>query len=261
MIYIGCCGHTDTYQTILQMGYDYVELSARQIMQLSDEEFKEFLKIYDQNKLPCRGFNDYCSEKYPIVGPQSGSIACQEYARKVCERGNSLGIQSIGIGAPSARILPKGYGTDQANSDMVRFLQYICPIASEYGITILLEAVHKYLCNYLNSTDEVLDIVKALDIPNLAIVLDYYHAKVMGEDLNSLSYVMPYVRHLHISTDLDGHYRGFMREQDVDMMRELLRAAAMDGYDGGISVEAVPDRLKRDGGACSKWMRMALPDA
>lgn len=46
MIDIGCCGHTDSYLAISQMGYDYVELSAQQIMELTDEEFSEFLKLY-----------------------------------------------------------------------------------------------------------------------------------------------------------------------------------------------------------------------
>ena len=68
MIDIGCCGHTDTYLAISQMGYDYVELSARQLMELTESEFSDFLSLYGKVGVPCRGFNDYCSEKYPIVG-------------------------------------------------------------------------------------------------------------------------------------------------------------------------------------------------
>ena len=113
MIDIGCCGHTDSYLAISQMGYDYVELSAQQIMELTDEEFSEFLKLYKKTGFPCLGFNEYCTAEFPLVGPGSNSDACREYAQKVCERGHALGIRSIGIGAPAARILPEGDGKEQ----------------------------------------------------------------------------------------------------------------------------------------------------
>lgn len=91
MIDIGCCGHTDSYLAISQMGYDYVELSAQQIMELTDEEFSEFLKLYKKTGFPCLGFNEYCTAEFPLVGPGSNSDACREYAQKVCERGHALG--------------------------------------------------------------------------------------------------------------------------------------------------------------------------
>ena len=46
MIDIGCCGTTHTYLAIKDMGYDYIELSGRQIMSLSDAEFEDFLQLY-----------------------------------------------------------------------------------------------------------------------------------------------------------------------------------------------------------------------
>lgn len=258
MIDIGCCGHTDTYLAISQMGYDYVELSARQLMELTESEFSDFLSLYGKVGVPCRGFNDYCSEKYPIVGVGSNSELCQAYARKVCQRGIALGISTIGIGAPAARILPYHYSKEQADRDMADFLRYLCQITEKSGITILLEAVHSGLCNYLTRTTDVLRLVQSLSLPNLKIVLDYYHAEVMGEDLYGFDYVMPYVNHLHISTDLKNHARGFMREQDVPMMHKLLLNAATAGYSGGISVEAEKKDLISYGADCAHWMRKAL---
>ena len=81
MIDIGCCRHTDSYLAISQMGYDYVELSAQQIMELTDEEFSEFLKLYKKTGFPCLGFNEYCTAEFPLVGPGSNSDACREYAQ------------------------------------------------------------------------------------------------------------------------------------------------------------------------------------
>lgn len=255
MIDIGCCGTTHTYLAIKNMGYDYIELSGRQIMSLSDAEFEDFLQLYKKIGFPCRGFNDYCGAQTPIVGEGSGSQAVLEYAEKICRRGGALGIKTIGIGAPSARTLPEGYLMEQADKEMAAFLKMICPIAAEYGITILLEAVHAHMCNYLTLTPQAAKMVQNLAIPNLAMVLDYYHAMVMGEDLHSLTEFIPLVRHLHFSTDLENHARGYVRDEDIPLLRQLLSEAANAGYTGGISIEAAADKLASDGMACCRRMR------
>lgn len=259
MILLGCCGSTVTYSEIKAMGYDYAELSGRQLMSLSDEEFAEFLRLYKESGFLCRGFNDYCGAGYPIVGPDSGEKACEEYGKKICERGAMLGIRTIGIGAPKARMLPTDYPAEKADAEMQIFLEKLCEYARPYHITILLEAVHHRMCNYLNYTQDAVEMVKDLKIPNLGIVLDYYHAMVMGEDLQNFEYAMPYVHHLHISTDLKDHERGYMGEADVPMMRQLFQNAVSSGYSGGISVEAGETNLTRDGADCLKWMRTSLP--
>lgn len=260
MIDIGCCGTTQTYLAIRDMGYDYIELSGRQLMSLSDREFEDFLALYRETGFPCRGFNDYCGAQTPIVGPGSGSEAVRAYAETLCRRGGALGIRTIGIGAPSARTLPEGYPPEQADREMAAFLKMLCPLAAEQGITVLLEAVHAHMCNYLTGTPETAAMVRRLALPNLAMVLDYYHAMVMGEDLHGLTAFMPLVRHLHISTDLENHARGYIREEDVSLLRRLLTEAAAAGYAGGISIEAAGDRLASDGGACCARMRAAAKD-
>lgn len=261
MILVGCCGTTDTYLAIRDMGYDYAELSGRQLMSLSDEEFQSFLQLYQETGFPCRGFNDYCDSRYPIVGPGCDSEQVKLYAEKLCRRGHALGIRTIGIGAPSARTLPEGYPAEQADREMEAFLRMICPIAREHGITILLEAVHEHLCNYLTKTSEAVAMVRRLNLPNLAMVLDYYHAMVMQEDLHAFDYAMPYVRHLHISTDLENHARGYIQDCDVPLLKSLLAEAAASGYEGGISIEAAASCLLTDGGACQERMRLALPES
>lgn len=259
MLLIGCCGNTESYSQIANMGYDYIELSARQIMTLSETEFQDFLQKYRKTGFPCRCFNDFCSINLPIIGPNCNLSAIKQYADCLCLRGHALGIQSIGIGAPAARVLPGSYPAERADQEMESFLRCVAGAASKYGIMILVEAVHKYLCNYMNQTEDALAMVKRVNLPNVAMVLDYYHAFVMGEDIHQFSDVMPYVRHLHISTDLQGHYRGFLTAEDTVKLTQLLREAVANGYQGAISVEAAPDcRLEPAGELCADVMRTAV---
>lgn len=254
----GCCGSTASYAEIAEMGYDYVELSARQLMTLSDKEFHSFLTLYHNTGFPCRGFNDFCGPELPLVGPDSSLEALTCYMKQICARGQALGIRTVGIGAPQARCLPDGYPVERADVDMAAFLRAASSIAAQYDIVVLVEAVHKYLCNYMTRTDDALKMVRYLRLPNVFVVLDYYHAQVMGEDLHDFTEVMPFVRHLHISTDLQNHVRGFLRQEDLALMCKLLEEAVRSGYQGGISVEAAADFLRADGAACAMLMRQAL---
>lgn len=260
MMEIGCCGLTDSYEIVAEMGYDYIELSARQIMLLSDEAFDDFRLLYENIALPCRGFNDFCNADLPLVGPNRDKTKIRQYCAEVVRRGASLGIRSIGIGAPFARILPEDYPKEAADREMLDFLTVLNRYAKPAGIMILLEAVHRGLCNYLCNTKDVLDIVQRFQDGNVRMVLDFYHASVMGENMHGFSYVMPYVKHLHYSSDLEGHARGYVRECDVEELHSYLKEAVENGYTGGISVEAAQDRnlLIQDGKSCEIYMRGAV---
>lgn len=257
---IGCCGLTDSYEIVAEMGYDYIELSARQIMLLSDKAFDDFRLLYENTALPCRGFNDFCNADLPLVGPDRDAEKINAYCADVVRRGSVLGIRSIGIGAPFARILPDGYPKETADREMMDFLTTLNRHAKPAGIMILLEAVHQGLCNYLCYTKEAFDIVQRFQDENVRMVLDYYHAAVMKEDMHDFSYVMPYVKHLHYSSDLEGHARGYVRECDVEELFSYLKEAAENGYAGGISVEAAQDKnlLIKDGKSCESYMRRAV---
>lgn len=255
---IGCCGITNDYSKIKYMGYDFIELSGRQIMSLSENAFEAFFQEYKDAGYPCCAFNDYCGSSTPIIGPKYDRASTKAYAEKLCERGQRLGVKTIGIGAPAARIVPVGYPIEQANADMVDFLETACAAAAKYEITILLEAVNKYKCNYLNSTGEVCSLVRTLRFPNLAMVYDAYHAKVMGENTDDLKEALPYIKHLHISTDLEDHRRGFLEKEDIPAFKELLKMTLGAGYTGNISVEASDKYLQNHGGRCANYMWHSL---
>ncbi|MBP0981358.1 MAG: hypothetical protein J5968_04065, partial [Oscillospiraceae bacterium] len=68
---------------------------------------------------------------------------------------------------------------------------------------------------------------------------------------------IPLVRHLHFSTDLENHARGYLRDEDIPLLSQLLSEAAAAGYAGGISIEAAADKLEADGEACCRRMKKA----
>ena len=106
---IGCCGNTEYYAQISKMGYDYIELSGRQLMSLSEYQREDFFKEYDAAQFPCLAINDYCGADVPIVGPDFTIKGARAYAARISEAAARLGAKGLGIGAPMARKLPEGW--------------------------------------------------------------------------------------------------------------------------------------------------------
>ncbi len=243
----GCCGLISDYLPIKDMGYDYIELAGWEIAALADNAFEAFLGTYCDAGFPCLGFNSYCGANLRFVGPLYNPDDVREYAELLCARGARLGIRSIGIGAPAARKLPEHYPQENAKKQMMEFLRITCCAAAKYGINILLEAVHERMCDYLTRTREAYELVRELDIGNLRMILDFYHAQVMGEGQDELSEYMHMVEHLHVSTDLGDNRRGFLSESDIPLLRSYIAMVKGRGYVGSMSVEADREALPEKG--------------
>ena len=256
---IGCCGNTVSYDTISRMGYDYIELAGGQLMTLSDAEFLAFAAHTKEVGFPTPSINAYTTGDHPLVGPDWDPEDVRGYARALCQRAAILDVKGIGIGAPAARRLPEGFDPEEADRQMKQTLQIIAEEAARYGIQVLLEALHRYTCEYLNDTDRAAALVRELALPNLYLVYDWYHAEVMGEDYAPMHAAMPLIRHLHYSSDLgEDHARGFVTEEKYEEFRTFLAEARKDGYDDKISVEADGAWLERDGAECAVLMRRAM---
>jgi sugar phosphate isomerase/epimerase len=235
---IGCCTTIDNYEALCKIGYDYIELSAYDIYNMTEKEFEIALaKVIDLG-VPCLGFNAYCKSNLSMVGPEFNLNKIRDYSNVVCKRGSKLGIKYIGIGAPFARILPDGWEKEIADKQMEQFLKVTSEIAQSYKQIVLLEALNAEICNYITSTDEAYKMVKKLNLPNLKLVLDFYHMEMMNEELESVNYVIPYVKHLHISHRGPGIKRDYLNENDYYDVFRIINFVRTQGYDSTISIEA-----------------------
>ena len=254
---IGCCAQLDDYITVKDQQYDYIELSAMELMTHDDQSFREFLALFRDTGFPCRGFNSFCGADLPIVGPDVNLFSLKDYMTRLCERGAELEIRSVGIGAPFARRPPADWPVERSDGQMLEFMEMACATARPYGIMVLLEAVNDYDCGYLHATDHALRLFRELNAENSGLVLDYYQARLMGEDWNMLGYAMPAVRHVHVSGGERGTQRTFYlpRTDDAEL-REIFDCLTSQGCRGeSISVEADIQFLVLHGAACARIMR------
>lgn len=224
-----------------------MEFAGIEIYSMPQVQFDALVTLKNVVQLPVLGFNSYCTGDVPIVGEGFSEEKIAEYAEILCSRGEKLGIQSVGIGAPKARMLPKGYDRKKADLQAKSFLSITNRIAKDHGQMVLYEAVHKYMCGYCNFTQEAMEMVKDLNEDNIKMVLDFYHMAVMGEDITQIAYAMPYVKHLHVSHLGENYVRDYISEKDAGWLKEVFTALQSCGYDGTMSIEADIHDFEKEG--------------
>ena len=146
-------------------------------------------------------------------------------------------METIGIGAPKARILPDGYDRALADSQCARFLRITAEEAAPYGITLLIEAVQKGMCNYLNTMADAQTMMRRIALPEVRLMADLYHMETQGEDWNTLRNYMADIRHVHVSTVGPGLTRGLYGLKDEIICAQAFRAIRAAGYSGTVSIE------------------------
>ena len=238
---IGCCTGIENYNELCGLGYDFIELAGVQVMKMNEAELEEAKKLIVKNNVPCNGFNSYCDAGLPMAGPQFDLQKAKDYAAEICRRGKTLGIRAIGLGAPPARRIPNDFDRVAAVQQIKEFIRVSAEESAKHGIMFLLEALNPNVCDLIVHTREALQIVRELDMPNLGMVLDFYHMTQSGENVADIAYVMPFVKHLHIDhTQKDGRYH--LVKEGIPFYARCIDAARASGYDGAISIEASATR-------------------
>lgn len=142
---------------------------------------------------------------------------------------NATGI-SVGSGAPAD---PKDYPAALAAT--VEVLRHFSDLASDGGISLLIEAPHHYrLCN---TVERALELIEAVDHSNAYLLLDTSHVRAGGDDVvATATRYGERLRHVHLRDAVDGDIHRSLGDGDVDFGRffgELERL----GYAGWSTLE------------------------
>ncbi|MBR1456140.1 MAG: sugar phosphate isomerase/epimerase [Oscillospiraceae bacterium] len=234
----GCCiKNVEDVARVRDAGYDYFEFSAAALAAMSAAEFEALVQASEAARLPCLGLNSFSSGTPALIGHAFSLEELGDYLLALCRRAGRLGVKTLGIGAPKARILPEDYPRAVANTQMREFLVLASLIAEHQGIRLVLEALHDRSCNYLNTVEEALIYLKAARLDDVGLVLDFYHMEVMGEGLDRIALAAPRLLHTHISTCGPALERSFPLMDELEKYRAILTALREAGYDGTLSVE------------------------
>jgi D-psicose/D-tagatose/L-ribulose 3-epimerase len=128
-------------------------------------------------------------------------------------------------------------GPDERRGTIERLTEALRPVvdyAGEHGVRLALEPLNRYETSLINTAEQGLDVVEAIDSPALGLLLDTYHMSI--EEKSPADAIRLAGRHLyHVHTS--GSDRGAPGADHIDWaaVAGALRDVA---YDGVLCIEA-----------------------
>lgn len=133
----------------------------------------------------------------------------------------------------------EGLSEEDHFANAVAALRAAADLAEEAGVTLLLEPLNTKLFSamYLVSTKLGLDLVEAVNSPNLRLLYDVWHSAVMGEDMAEvLAGRIHLVAHIQVADTPDRNEPG---TGDLDWSKVVQTLRDL-GYSGAIGLEYFP---------------------
>ncbi|MFN5366956.1 MAG: sugar phosphate isomerase/epimerase family protein [Roseiflexaceae bacterium] len=160
--------------------------------------------------------------------------ALVRYGETAIGRASELGIHTLVLGSGGARQIPAGWDASRAQSQFIDLLQRFAPFAQHYGVTIVVEALNRGECNFINSLAEGAAVVMACNHPRIRLLTDIYHMRREHEPADQIRAFAPLITHAHIAEDLNRTVPGVSGDDFGAYFAELKDA----NYPGIMAIEA-----------------------
>ena len=201
MIRIGICSPMDAFETVAQMGFDYMETGLVPLYRLSDEDFSRMCERVDRAPIRIEAFNGMLPGTLPVTGPNVDGGALDEYLEKSFARARRLGAE-----------------------------------AEAHDLTIAIEPLCRPECNILNLVSEAAALASILNAPRVRTLADTFHMAVSAEPASALTLYGSQLAHVHTANPAG---RLCPEPDDGEDYEALLRALKDGGYDARVSIEGV----------------------
>jgi sugar phosphate isomerase/epimerase len=172
-----------------------------------------------------------------------------EYTKRALDLAADTGSPAACVA--TGRPLP-GHLPEEAYENLLDSLDEILDHAEEVGVDLGIEFEPELL---VENTDEVLDLIEAVDRDSLGVNLDTGHAAVYGDDpAEAVRRCAGHITGVHLEDIVGGvrgkHYHRIPGEGDIDF-RAIFDALDDVGYDGFATLELYtyphePDRAARE---------------
>ena len=254
-IAVGVCLDASRFAAARAAGFDYVEVGASRVAALGDEEFEQLAVDSARLRIPVAAANGFIPATIRLTGPGIDTAAQEAYVAKTLQRLKRLGVSKVVFGSGAARRVPEGFPKEQAFTQLVNFCRRIAPIARENGITIAIEPLRRQETNIVNTAKEGLALVKAVDRPEIKLLVDYYHLSEEGESPDVLLDAGAAIVHIHVANPKGRVYPLSADESDY---ARFFRNLCAIGYAGGVSIEGSTEDFDHEAPRAIAMLRAGL---
>ncbi len=233
---IGVCTSLSNNALLRQNGYAFVEESVAGLLAPDEpeEKFREKLETLKASSLPVPVCRIFLPGSLPCVGPAVRQDALMAFTETVLIRAGKAGVQTIVFGSGGSRRIPDGFDAAKAREQLIGFLRQILPIAAKNRVTLALEPLNRGETNMINRLGEAVEIVQAVNHPNLRMLVDIYHMLREKEAAEEILRTGGCLHHCHIAEPEKRAAPITMKDDFRPYFGALKRA----GYRGKLSIEA-----------------------
>jgi len=254
-VQVGYCTSVKNAEAAKAAGFDYVEVSATEIANLSDADFDATAAQLKQLGMPTPTANLFVPQAIKVVGPDVNVERQTAHVQKVMSRLSKLGVQVLVFGSGGARRVPDGFSKDEAWKQLVDFSRRAAREARPAGITVAIEPLRQQETNIVNTAAEGLRLVQDVNDPNFELMIDFYHLASEHEDPAIVITAKDHLRHLHFANP---NGRVFPQKWDEFDYAPFFAKLKAIGYDKRISMEGNTTDLAAQGPATVALLRKAF---
>lgn len=215
-------------------GAEYVELNFQSFIDETPESIAALGEKLQAMGLDLVAYNCMLPGSMRVTGKKKDFCAARDYLEKQLCKLQVLPARKVVFGSGAARMLDGDNTKENGMRELTEFLRdYLAPVFEKYGFTCVIEPLSE--CNFLRTMQDGLALVRAVDHPNVRLLVDFYHVSMCGEELTGYETYASYLRHAHIAA-LEG--RAYPKASDPDDYSTMFRALRAAGYDDCLSIEA-----------------------
>ena len=235
---IGLCAPADRAAEVKALGFDYLEVNATEIGQMTPEAYARRAAEIKALGIPVLSANCFCPASLNLYGSRDSLAA---WLQRVMPRLAGLGVKTVVFGSGGARNKPDRIPYAVAFRSLVQAVRLMGDSAAACGITIAVEPLYGTETNMITCLAEGAALAAAAEHPNVSLLADAFHMVRGAEDPREIARAGG-VRHVHVALK-DG--RRWPVEADA-YLPAFMAALKASGYDGCVSVEGNSDDWASD---------------
>jgi D-psicose/D-tagatose/L-ribulose 3-epimerase len=230
----GVCSSPATFSKVVNYGFDYIEPAAADVAEMSESAFADFKQQVLKSPIRCECYNTFI-RTLPVDGGNVNKEALRNYMEHTLARCRELGGTSVVWGSAGSRNVPPGFSRNRAWKQIVDFLRLANEVARPKGIVIAIEPLRTQESNIINTGAEAQKLVHEVNRPNIRMIIDYYHMRVMKEDPEIVWEARKDIVHFHFANP-DGRTWPKSPSEDPEYAQFFAMVKKIK-FRGGISIE------------------------